>query len=500
MPSSLQEDVKQAISEFDTAVQSGVNGWWFTARTPVAFRNTELDIAARCRRLQDAIVAAVLVAIVSDADFEAETYVCATHAASQRYGRRSSKTIKLLGGGAVRLNDLLYVKPNYRGKGKRRGPKRKRRGKNNGVGFYPALAALGIEYGVTPALGAEVVRQVADSDSVRAGRSSLARRDIDLGHKQTLKLVNVFSARAIEQRNKMLESARRRQAQSCALKGRRVFVSTDGGRTRHRKYRPGRPKKNGHRNYDAPWQEPKLLVIYTVDEQGKVDTSFQPIYDGTLNDCEAIFDMLVGYLRALGVHEAKELIIVADGAKWIWERAKDLIEGCEIDESKVSQVVDWYHAVQKLHAIAGIPKNWDSADKAKWIKKAKRLLYAGKTADLEAHIESLATGRRAKAIRKHIPYFSQNAHRMQYKSFTAARIPIGSGAMESAVRRIINLRMKSNAKFWLEVNAEGMIMVRSYLKAGRFDDLINWSISSAAWWWTPEDVTDVASGGFSLIA
>ena len=58
--------------------------------------------------------------------------------------------------------------------------------------------------------------------------------------------------------------------------------------------------------------------------------------------------------------------------------------------------------------------------------------------------------------------------------------------MESAVRRVVNLRMKSNAKFWLVENAQAMLLMRSYLKAGRFDDLIDWSGAMAVPWWCPE--------------
>ncbi|MCG8556046.1 MAG: hypothetical protein MJD61_12280, partial [Proteobacteria bacterium] len=71
--------------------------------------------------------------------------------------------------------------------------------------------------------------------------------------------------------------------------------------------------------------------------------------------------------------------------------------------------------------------------------------------------------------------------------------PRGSGAIESAMRRVINLRMKSNAKFWKQQNAEGMILLRSYLKAGRFDDLINWSIAAAAPWCPDNDIPSLIS-------
>ena len=62
--------------------------------------------------------------------------------------------------------------------------------------------------------------------------------------------------------------------------------------------------------------------------------------------------------------------------------------------------------------------------------------------------------------------------RMRYKQFESLGHPIGSGAIESAVRRVINLRMKGYGIFWIEDTAEGMIHLRSYLKAGRWDQLV----------------------------
>jgi hypothetical protein len=279
-----------------------------------------------------------------------------------------------------------------------------------------------------------------------------------------------------------LQEARESLPAEGVLAGKRVVVATDGGRIRERVRHAGRRRKNGHHGFDAPWREPKLLVIYVVDAKGRVEQEFRPVYDGTLGDCDAVFAMLAGYLRALGAHQAKELMILGDGAKWIWDRAPELAAKVGIAASKVVEVVDYYHAAETLHEIAGIPSDWKTGEKKKWLRTAKKLLYDGKTAELVEHIRSIAKGRRAKKIRSHIDYFDRNEHRMQYRSFAARHIPRGSGAVESAMRRIINLRMKSNAKFWKECNAEGMILLRSYLKAGRFDDLVDWSTSQAATW------------------
>ena len=349
------------------------------------------------------------------------------------------------------------------------------------------LAVLGIWFGVTPAVAGEVCRQITDSDSVRTGRSALARRGIALGHQRTLRIVNRTSQRAVEQRQCWLASARA-VARSGPLAHKRVVVAIDGGRLRERlPTRNGRRRaKTGHRGYDTPWREPKQLVIYVIDNRtGTVEQSFCPVYDATLGDCDAIFGMLAGYLKALGAHEASRLIVVGDGAKWIWERAAPLAETLGLPKHKLVQVIDWFHAVEVLHTIAEVPARWSKAQRDRWVARAKNALHKGATDLVAAMIDELAIGRRAKEVAQHRDYFVRNHDRMQYAAFKKQHLPLGSGAVESAVRRVVNQRLKACGTFWLEDSAEGMLLLRSYLKCGRFDDLIDWSLASAVAWWSP---------------
>jgi hypothetical protein len=481
MPTDLREQIAKKIAALGQNVDRQV-AEWRRAGDPVAFRQVELAIAAVGRVFSDAVTELILKDWVADPELQADASIAARATGAYRHGGTREVGVTLLGGSRIRVR-AEYLKVNRRGQpGRRRENGRRGRG---GTGIYPVLAVLGIALGVTPALAGEICRQVADSDSVRAGRAALDRRGIDLGHKQTLRIVNGFSHRAVQQRNAWLAKARLGPAASGPLKGKRVVIATDGGRLRERcpASRGRRRAKTGHRRYDAPWREPKLLTIYVIGKDGTIDDEFRPVYDGTLGDCDVIFDMLVGYLKALGAHEARELILLGDGAKWIWERAANLVARVGIASGRVTQIIDWCHAVGTLHEIAEARASWAPTERERWIKRAKKKLHAGKIDDLLALIDALAIGRRAKAVSEHRDYFARNASRMQYASFVAARIPIGSGAIESAVRRIINMRMKSNGMFWLEVNAEGMLLLRSYLKADHLDALVDWSIAAAVPWW-----------------
>jgi hypothetical protein len=48
---------------------------------------------------------------------------------------------------------------------------------------------------------------------------------------------------------------------------------------------------------------------------------------------------------------------------------------------------------------------------------------------------------------------------------------IGSGAIESAIRRVLNQRIKGPAIYWKEESAQAIILLRSYFKAGRWNTL-----------------------------
>jgi hypothetical protein len=53
----------------------------------------------------------------------------------------------------------------------------------------------------------------------------------------------------------------------------------------------------------------------------------------------------------------------------------------------------------------------------------------------------------------------------------ALKLPIGSGALESTVRRVVHLRLKGPRLFWCRASAEAILLRRSYSKAGRWNRL-----------------------------
>ena len=254
-----------------------------------------------------------------------------------------------------------------------------------------------------------------------------------------------------------------------SVQGRRVVVSTDGGRLRVRENKRGRKTAKGRTRYKGAWREPKLLIIYVVDAKGKLEKSFAPMIDGTLRGPDALFHLLQSYLKSLNIQTADHVLFVADGAHWIWKRIPVLVKALGLESERVHELLDFYHAVEHLGKVAALRKTWPDKERRAWLKKQRKLLLEGQVDKVMEAVRSICRGRNGKAITTERNYFVRNQQRMSYPTLKALNLPIGSGAIESAVRRVINLRLKGPCIFWHRENAAKVLMLRAYYKAGRWN-------------------------------
>jgi ribosomal protein L29 len=387
--------------------------------------------------------------------------------------------ISLLGGSKCTVYTPYYLRRPPRGPGRPRGVG-KRGGAGNGV--YPFLSALGIHDRVSPALGSEVARCVA-LGTVDLAQLQLASRGISLDRKVVRRLTMCLAERGLRYREWLVEQGQKgHRGSSC--KGKRLVITGDGGRIRTRKRRRGRRLKSGHHAFEAQWREPKVFVIYEINADGKKVRRGRGLlrYGATMQDADGMFGQLEAILKEIGAQEAEEWVIIADGGEWIWNRVAKLIAALEFDSAKVTQVIDLYHAVQHLHKVAAEVNRWSDGQRKDWLKKLKGHLLKGRFQRVVEAIEELCRGRKAKKIRKLLPYFTEHADRMRYSDFLKRRVPIGSGAVESCVRRVVNLRLKGNGIFWTLESAEGVLHLRAQLLSGHWDIFVKTVLQSQHLW------------------
>jgi len=300
----------------------------------------------------------------------------------------------------LRGQPVVIVVPYYRRKG---GSKKKRN-----RGLYPALILLGIHERHTPAAGSEIALLAAAMASLKEAAHMLEQH----GRSVDVKTIRSISYRYAQRARAAVEADHFQLPDTTAA--RRIAVSLDGGRIRIRTDKRGKKTPKGRRRYHTDLREPKLLHIWALDPQGRIDRSFFPFIDGSLQGPDHILMLLRHYLRELDVHQAEAVLFIGDGAHWIWNRIGRLIDEFGIDPKKVFQLLDFYHAVEHLAALVKLRSAWSAAVQKRWLTKHRRLLKRGCVDQLIAAISSLCAGRNGKKINKEKRYFLRNLHRLKY--------------------------------------------------------------------------------------
>jgi len=388
----------------------------------------------------------------------------------------------LLPGGTKLTLPTPYVRPSLKGKrGRPRGSGKRREG---GSGAYPVLEKLGVRGRVTPLTRSKISRQTVLTSSYAEAQEQLARTGMEVDV-FTVKRVAVETGReALELRDEALARARVAPLPtSSPVANRRLRISVDGGRVRTRKTHRGRRKgKNGRRPFTLRWQEPRVITVDILNDKGEADPSQRPIYEVTMASAEEVFELVTGLLRQLGAHLAQVVEFVSDGADWIWTRVDALMKAAEIPKDRVRLVLDYYHVSEHIGTALEACRDLSAEKRRARHEELNRLLLTpGGPQKVIEQLSSLARGRRAKAIRREIAYLKKHITHMRYAELRAEKLPIGSGVVESAIRRVINQRFKAASMSWLKENVEPLMYLRALLKAGRWDDLMSGVLDRRHW-------------------
>jgi hypothetical protein len=346
-----------------------------------------------------------------------------------------------------------------------------------GGGLYPELAVLGFHQGQSSALVSRIARAVALLPSFDLARQELARDGLDLDGKTVRGLTHQLGRDFLAARRLDLERYRNGEMPAgTQLKGKRVVAQLDGGRIRLRKLtrkQKGKGKnKSQQRRYKGVWREPKLLTVFEIDTQGKKIPTARVLIDGTFQGPDCVMELLAMHLHQLGAASAEVVVFVADGASWIWKRLPWVVARVGMEAKRVEYVLDFYHAVHHV-GLALAKVGLESGERRRVFKKLRKWLKAGKAGAVVKELKWLGQSHGVlAAMRTELRYLRKHrkAGRLKYKRMVSKGLPIGSGGIESAIRRVVNLRLKGNGQMWLEENAEGMILLRAAALTGGWEE------------------------------
>jgi hypothetical protein len=246
----------------------------------------------------------------------------------------------------------------------------------------------------------------------------------------------------------------------------RLYISADGTSVRC-KAADGVAEEG--QNY--VWREAKVAALYETKE---VTTSRKPDeimikakeieYYADMADAQH-FARLV-WLKAYerGVNHAEDVILLGDGAQWIWLRLGMLFP-------QAIQILDWYHAkdylVQVVQAVFGPGTQPGTV----WLKRKLDMLWDGKVRQVIQNLETLQQAHpQIEAIQDAITYYTNNQRRMNYPAYRERGLQIGSGTIESGCKRIVKARLDQSGMTWNVEGARSVLKARAAYLSGQWDD------------------------------
>jgi hypothetical protein len=227
----------------------------------------------------------------------------------------------------------------------------------------------------------------------------------------------------------------------------------------------GRPGKS--EDGTARTREVKMAVAFTqtaTDEDGRpVRDPASSSYVATFAPAAAFGTLMSAEARRRGAGHIRQLVILGDGAAWIWNLATTHFP-------EATQIVDLYHAREHLHDLAKLLEFMLSGHRDDWLAARLAELDDGNTGAICAAARTFPlTGKKAAELQTALGYFEHNAPRMCYAHFRKLGMFVGSGAVEAGCKAIVAQRCKLSGMRWTLPGAYGILTLRCLDASGRWE-------------------------------
>ncbi|MBI2924090.1 MAG: hypothetical protein HYY24_00100 [Verrucomicrobia bacterium] len=191
--------------------------------------------------------------------------------------------------------------------------------------------------------------------------------------------------------------------------------------------------------------------------------------------------------------QAQQVLVLADGAVWIWNALGDRFP-------QALQRLDLWHVDEHLWAVAHDLDGRGTPEARAWVEPLLQAVREDQPRQVIQQLRELQPRRQDalhKKVQAQIDYFQNHEHRMNYRAVLQARQacaagtasaepvplaqqPLGSGAIESTCRQY-QVRFKRTGQFWNLAGDEALMCLETRWRNGRWSDLYpHAQLSSAA--------------------
>ena len=314
-------------------------------------------------------------------------------------------------------------------------------------------------YPVTPRVGKLAIEEAVERPYQQVVDHLVKSHAIRLGKELLEHLVQTVGGWWLEEDRRELEAARAaRTAPAAAVTADRCLVFADGVMA----------------HTDGAWHEVRVGTVRS-ERQGELVAKSSIALQC---DTDGFGDQLWRNACRMGYRGAAVTAFIADGSHWLWNQADQHFKGA-------TKIVDFWHVCEKVGKCASAFFGEGTAEARAWSLAVCGTLRAGEVDEALAKVETLnARNSKPRREAKHelVTYLRNNRERMDYPSYEAMGLPIGSGEVEAQCKTLVQQRCKQSGMRWHREGLETLLRVRCALRDGRYDrDFGRWRGNLTAW-------------------
>ena len=219
----------------------------------------------------------------------------------------------------------------------------------------------------------------------------------------------------------------------------------------------------------ARTREVKLCAAFTQttpEEEGRpVRDPGSSSYLATFAPASQFGTLMAAEARRRGAGHIRQLVILGDGAVWIWNLADQHVP-------EATQIVDLYHAREHVHELATFATRLLRDSHPDWLSHRLDELDNGDIPAMLAAGQALkSTGSLARDRDRQLSYFETNAHPMRYAHFRSQGMFVGSGVVEAGCKAITGQRLKLSGMRWTISGAASIATLRCQEASNRWEEI-----------------------------
>ena len=217
------------------------------------------------------------------------------------------------------------------------------------------------------------------------------------------------------------------------------------------------------------WREVKTLTIGELEEavcenEDWVVHSRAHSYFSRLANASDFQHLALVETHQRGVERAGVIAAVTDGAEW----EQNLID---FHCPQAVRILDFPHAAEHLTPIGQALWGEQSQQTQTWLAEQLRCLKQTGPTDLLATLHQLSEQHpHLEVLPKHLAYLETRQDHMRYPEYRAQGLPIGSGAMESGNKVVVEARLKGAGMHWAEGHVDPLLGLRNILCSDRWEE------------------------------